>query len=205
MAIPPADRWLASEQALVLGHPFHPSPKARGGAGWLRYAPEAHAAFPVRLLGVRNDLLVSGGDPLAIDGLGHAPSGYTLLPAHPWQLELLGAELAAPLADGRLLDLGSGAHAAVPTSSVRTVYEPRIGKCLKFSLNVRITNCVRKNAWYELTGAAELSTRLEPVFADLGRRFPGTRWLPEPGYRSASLGTRLLEGLGVIVAPAPGR
>ncbi|GAA3822651.1 IucA/IucC family protein [Sphaerisporangium flaviroseum] len=202
-ATPPEDPWLASEQALVFGHPFHPSPKARGGADWVRYAPEAHAAFPLRLLGVRDDVLAAGGDPLALDGLGHAPPGYTLLPAHPWQMELLGTELAAPFADGRLVDLGHSARAAVPTSSVRTVYEPRIGKCLKFSIDVRITNCVRKNAWYELTAAAELSARLAPVFSDLAERFPGTRWLPEPGYRSASLGTRLLEGLGVIVRSSP--
>ncbi|MEV6985984.1 IucA/IucC family protein [Sphaerisporangium sp. NPDC051017] len=202
-AVAPEDPWLASEQALVFGHPFHPSPKARGGEGWERYAPEAHASFPLRLLGVREDVLASGGEPGVMDALGEAPAGYVLLPAHPWQLDLLGAEPAGPLADGRLLDLGDAAGLAIPTSSVRTVYEPRIGKCLKFSLNVRITNCVRKNAWYELAAASELSGRLEPVFADLAGRFPGTRWLAEPGYRSAVLGTRLLEGLGVIVRDSP--
>ncbi|MEU4406750.1 IucA/IucC family protein [Streptosporangium sp. NPDC023963] len=200
---PPADPWLASEQALVFGHPFHPSPKARGGAGWLRYAPEAHASFPLRLLGVRDDVLAEAGDTGALDELGQAPPGYSLLPAHPWQLELLAADLAAPLADGRLVDLGDGSRTAVPTSSVRTVYEPLIDRCLKFSLDVRITNCVRKNSWYELAGAVELSRRLEPVFLDLAAAFPGTRWLPEPGYRSAELGTRLLEGLGVIVRMGP--
>ncbi|MEU3166060.1 IucA/IucC family protein [Streptosporangium sp. NPDC006930] len=200
---PPTDPWLASEQALVGGHPFHPSPKARGGAGWLRYAPEAHASFPLRLLGVRDDVLAGEGDTGALDELGQAPPGYSPLPAHPWQLELLAADLAAPLADGRLIDLGESARMAVPTSSVRTVYEPLIDRCLKFSLDVRITNCVRKNSWYELAGAVELSRRLEPVFLDLAAAFPGTRWLPEPGYRSAKLGTRLLEGLGVIVRVGP--
>ncbi|GAA3027888.1 IucA/IucC family protein [Streptosporangium longisporum] len=202
-APPPADPWLASEQALVFGHPFHPSPKARGGDGWLRYAPEAHASFPLRLLGVRRDVLAGAGDTSSLDALGQAPPGYALLPAHPWQLELLAADLAAPLADGRLIDLGEGSRRAVPTSSVRTVYEPLIDRCLKFSLDVRITNCLRKNSWYELAGAVELSRRLEPVFRDLSAAFPGTRWLPEPGYRSAALGTRLLEGLGVIVRVAP--
>ncbi|GGL10075.1 IucA/IucC family protein [Planomonospora parontospora] len=253
-ATPPADPWLASEQALVFGHPFHPTPKARGGvsggpegdgvsrgaeaggacradaphdggtpdaapradappdggapdaaprAGWLAYAPEAHATFPLRLLGVRHDVLAEAGETATLDALGGAPPGYALLPAHPWQFDLLAAELAAPLADGRLVDLGRGSGEAVPTSSVRTVYEPSIERCLKFSLDVRITNCVRKNSWYELAGAVELTARLEPVFRDLAERFPGTRWLPEPGYRSADLGTRLLEGLSVIVRTGP--
>lgn len=199
----PRDPWLASEQALLFGHPFHPAPKARGGSNWLEYAPEAHAAFPLRLLGVRADLATGQGDTGALDELGATPRGYVLLPAHPWQLELLAPELRAPLADGRLVDLGHGSRPVIPTSSVRTVYEPVTGGCLKFSLDVRITNCVRKNAWYELIGAVELSRRLEPVFRRLADDFPGTRWLPEPGYRSADLGTRLVEGLGVIVRSSP--
>ncbi|MDF5755520.1 IucA/IucC family protein [Spongiactinospora sp. TRM90649] len=205
-AAPPAGPWLASEQALTIGHPFHPSPKARDATGWLRYAPEAHATFPLRLLGVRHDVLLSGGDTTALDKLdagAATPPGYTLLPAHPWQLDLLAADLAAPLADGRLVDLGHGSRPVVPTSSVRTVHEPVSGMCLKFSLDVRITNCVRKNAWYELEGAVALSERLEPVFGALATRFPGTGWLPEPGFRSAALGTRLLEGLGVILRASP--
>ncbi|MEV0623838.1 IucA/IucC family protein [Nonomuraea sp. NPDC050404] len=196
-AVPPADPWLASEQALVYGHPFHPSPKARGGDGWLAYAPEAHAEFPLRLLGVRRDVLAEGGDASALDGMGRAPDGYRVLPAHPWQLDLLGPALGK-----ELVDLGPGPMVA-PTSSVRTVYVPEAEVCLKFSLDVRITNCVRKNAWYELAGAVELTERLAPVFDDISARHPATRWLPEPGYRSAALGTRLHEGLGVIVRQSP--
>ncbi|WP_084773795.1 IucA/IucC family protein [Nonomuraea candida] len=196
-AVPPADPWLASEQALVYGHPFHPSPKARGGDGWLAYAPEAHAEFPVRLLGVREDVLAAGGDAAALDGMGVAPEGYRVLPAHPWQLALL-----APAFGPELIDLGPG-PVAVPTSSVRTVYVPDAGVCLKFSLDVRITNCLRKNAWYELEGAVELTRRLEDVFGAVSVTHPATRWLPEPGYRSAALGARLHEGLGVIVRQSP--
>ncbi|MFC7592833.1 IucA/IucC family protein [Nonomuraea antimicrobica] len=196
-AVPPADPWLASEQALVYGHSFHPSPKARGGEGWLRYAPEAHAEFPVRLLGVREDVLAEGGDTTVLDALGRAPAGYRVLPAHPWQLELL-----RPVLGDELVDLGPG-PVVVPTSSVRTVYVPEAEVCLKFSLDVRITNCVRKNAWYELAGAVELTRRLGPAFDATAAGHPGTRWLPEPGYRSAALGTRLHEGLGVIVRRSP--
>ncbi|MFD0470356.1 IucA/IucC family protein [Nonomuraea thailandensis] len=102
-AVPPADPWLASEQALVYGHPFHPSPKARGGDGWLAYAPETHARFPVRLLGVPEDALAEGGDASVLDTMGRAPGGYRVLPAHPWQLRLLG-----PVLGTELIDLGPG-------------------------------------------------------------------------------------------------
>jgi Siderophore synthetase component len=204
-AEPPADPWLASEQALLLGHPFHPAPKARGGSGaeWLGYSPETHARFPLRLLAVRDDLAAREGDTAVLDRLGGAPAGYTPLPAHPWQLSLLAADLAAPLRDGRLLDLGDAPGTVTPTSSVRTVHDPVTGHCLKFSLNVRITNCVRKNSWYELIGAVDLTRRLGPVFDEIAAAFPGTRWLPEPGYRSVSITPRLLEGLGVIVRADP--
>jgi siderophore synthetase component len=70
----------------------------------------------------------------------------------------------------------------------------------KFSLSVRITNCVRKNSWYELAGSVALTEALAPVFDDLATRFPGTAMLREPGYRTASLGTEeATEGLSVIL------
>ncbi|QYC44813.1 Ferric iron reductase FhuF-like transporter [Nonomuraea coxensis DSM 45129] len=83
---------------------------------------------------------------------------------------------------------------------MRTVYVPDARVCLKFSLDVRITNCVRRNVWYELAGAVELSARLGPVFERVAAAHPATRWLPEPGYRTAA---RHPEGLGVIVRRSP--
>ena len=41
---PCGDPYLDSEQALLAGHRFHPSPKARQGADWPRYAPETGRA-----------------------------------------------------------------------------------------------------------------------------------------------------------------
>jgi siderophore synthetase component len=76
---------------------------------------------------------------------------------------------------------------------VRTVYVP--DAFLKFSLDVRITNCVRKNAWYELPGAVALTQVLRPVFEGLSAGLLG-----EPGYRTVTpADPRLHEGLGVIV------
>jgi siderophore synthetase component len=94
-----------------------------------------------------------------------------------------------------LLNLGPCDIEAVPTSSVRTVYLPDADVFCKFSLDVRITNCVRKNAWYELTGAMTLNELVPPIFERLDSTF-----LTEPAYRSITLADRrLYEGLSVIL------
>lgn len=185
---PERDAFLDSEQALLAGHRFHPSPKARQGADWPRYAPETGRRFPLRWLAVRADAVAEEGDVSPLDELGPpVRQGYRVLPAHPWQLALLRPDSPA------VIDLGPYGPEAVPTSSVRTVYVP--DAFLKFSLDVRITNCVRRNAWYELPGAVALTRALRPVFAGLGAGLLG-----EPGYRTISpADPRLHEGLGVIV------
>jgi siderophore synthetase component len=198
-------RYLASEQALVAGHRFHPAPKARGGepGDWLPFAPEAGARFPLRFLAVRGEALDTDGDTAALGRLGAppAPAGYRVLPAHPWQLRLLAWRpwLRRALRDRVLIDLGDGTRPVVPTSSVRTVYDPVADVFCKFSLNVRITNCVRKNSWYELAGAVALTELLGPVNADLAARFPGAAVLAEPGYLTVALpAADAVEGLSVI-------
>jgi siderophore synthetase component len=185
---PAGDAFLDSEQALLAGHRFHPSPKARSGADWPLYAPETGRRFPLHWLAVREDAVAEEGDTTLLDRLGPpVREGYRVLPAHPWQLALLRPESEA------IIDLGPYGPEAMPTSSVRTVYVP--DAFLKFSLDVRITNCVRKNAWYELPGAVALTRVLRPVFAGLGAGLLG-----EPGYRTVSVGDpRLHEGLGVII------
>ena len=205
-ADPRVARYLSSEQALVAGHRFHPAPKARSGepGDWLPFAPEAGARFPLRFLAVRGAALDADGDTTAVDRLGApaAPAGYRVLPAHPWQLRLLAGRpwLRRAFRDRVLIDLGDGPRAVVPTSSVRTVYDPVADVFCKFSLNVRITNCVRKNSWYELAGAVALTGMLGPVTADLAARFPGAAVLGEPGYLTAALpDLEAVEGLSVIL------
>jgi siderophore synthetase component len=195
-ATPPADPYLRSEQSLITGHPYHPAPKARGGgpvASWLPYAPEAHARFPLTLLGVREDQVAEEGDTRALDALGTAPPGYRLLPAHPWQLELVGRDLAPAFADGRLLRLGATAFAAWPTAAVRTVYEPGHDLFLKFSLDVRITNDIRRLWRHDLRALRRTDTAARHAFAALG---PPAAWLADRGYRTAAFA---FEELAVLV------
>ncbi|WAZ27248.1 IucA/IucC family siderophore biosynthesis protein [Streptomyces cinnabarinus] len=191
-ATPSADPYLRSEQSLVTGHPHHPAPKARGGgpvAGWLPYAPEAYARFPLVLLGVRADTVVEEGDTGALDALGEAPPGYRLLPAHPWQLDLV--DLGPAFADGRLIHLGSTGFETWPTAAIRTVYAPERDLFLKFSLDVRITNDIRRLWRHDLL-------KLRRTDAAVGRAFaavPGA-WLSDRGYRTADFA---FEELAVLV------
>jgi siderophore synthetase component len=204
---PPIARYVASEQTLIAGHRFHPAPKARQGSpqGWLRYAPEARARFPLRFLAVREEVVAEAGDTASLDGLGSPapPDGFRVLPAHPWQFRLQAADsggwLRRALDAGLVLDLGEGTRMVAATSSVRTVYEPVADVFCKFSLGIRITNCVRTSAWYELAGSVELSRLLAPIFAALATRYPGAALLAEPGYRTvAASAAPAYEGLAVI-------
>ncbi|HEX4812801.1 MAG TPA: IucA/IucC family protein [Nonomuraea sp.] len=220
-APPPADPFLRSEQALVAGHRYHPAPKARGGAGpeeWLRYAPEAHAAFTLPLLGVPPELLVEEGDTSALDpadgaaagsaagsagavagSAAGAAGGLVVLPAHPWQLELLGGLRAGPVRR-----LGRTAP-AVPTASIRTVYLPGPDLFLKFSLDVRITNDVRRLWLRDLRRLAVVAELVDRAFDGLPAHVPRPAVLRDRGYRSADLGGDGGEALAVIVRDGLGR
>ncbi|MGW0842764.1 IucA/IucC family protein [Streptomyces sp. NPDC002787] len=214
----PEDPYRRSEQSLITGHPYHPAPKARGGgpvSRWLPYAPEAYAHFPLTLLGVREDTVVEEGDTTALDTLGTAPPGYRLLPAHPWQLDLVTDELAGAFADGRLVRLGSTAGEVWPTAAIRTVYVPgrTLGRAapdaryadadlfLKFSLDVRITNDVRRLWRHDLLKLRRTDRAVAEAFAEL----PGA-WLGDRGYRTADfafeqLAVLVRDGLGGHLPP----
>ncbi|MFF4361642.1 IucA/IucC family protein [Streptomyces sp. NPDC001604] len=202
---PHADPYVASEQSLVFGHRFHPTPKARTGdpADWLAYGPETGACFRLRYLAVRRRLAREEGELHEMDALHPtADPECAMLPVHPWQYRLLqGHErLREAIAAGDVVDTGVSGPELVPSASVRTLYHPGNDTFLKFSLNVRLTNCVRRHASYELPGSLALNRLLQPLFAELASRFPGCALLAEPGYRTLDVGdTALLEGLGVIV------
>ncbi|MGC0336838.1 IucA/IucC family protein [Streptomyces sp. SLBN-8D4] len=193
-ATAPDDPYQRSEQCLVTGHPYHPAPKARGGgpaAAWLPYAPEAHARFPLVLLGVREDAVVEEGDTAALDTLGEAPPGYRLLPAHPWQLDLV--HCAEAFADGRLVRLGTTGFETWPTAAIRTVYAPSRDLFLKFSLDVRITNDIRRLWRHDLL---KLRRTDEAVVNAFAASRGSAAWLSDRGYRTADFA---FEELAVLV------
>ncbi|MFC3502477.1 IucA/IucC family protein [Micromonospora krabiensis] len=177
---PAIDAYVDSEQSLLYGHPHHPAPKWRTGDpdSWRAYAPELRTTFRLHWLAVPDDLLDEAGpfdelvaalDPPAV------PAAHRALPVHPWQLTLV------PPTDRRLRDLGPAGVPVRPTASVRTLYAPEADLFVKTSLHVRITNCLRKNARYELRGAPALTRLLAGV------PLPGAvRLLAEPAYRTVA-------------------
>jgi siderophore synthetase component len=184
---------------------------------WRAYAPEAGAAFRLHLLGVRTRFLREehaglghAGFPPALEAAARSaglPAGHVALPVHPWQFELLSrsAPMRQALRSGVLLDLGRAGPLVTPTASVRTLYDSAADLFYKTSLHVRITNCVRRSADYELRGAVALSRLLATATADLAARYPGTVLLAEPAYRALARGVpggppaELADALGVIV------
>ncbi|MFJ6657152.1 IucA/IucC family protein [Streptomyces sp. NPDC091377] len=196
---PPADPYLRSEQCLLTGHPYHPAPKARGGGPatrWLPYAPEAYARFPLVLLGLREDAVAEDGDTSALDALGTAPPGYRLLPAHPWQLDLVAAALAPAFADGRLVRLGTTPFPVRPTAAIRTVHVPDPDLFLKFSLDVRITNDIRRLWRHDLLKLRRTDAAATRALAAADGAGGAGGWLSDLGYRTADFA---FEELAVLV------
>ncbi|MFJ4920316.1 IucA/IucC family protein [Streptomyces sp. NPDC088725] len=156
--------FLGAEQALLLGHPFHPAPKSREEASEREldaYSPELRGSFPLHWFAAHPDVLVGesidGRTPtellrsLAADG-PEPPAGMVAVPAHPWQARdiLDRPEIAALLDAGLLRPLGPAGPAWSPTSSVRTVHRPEAEVMLKLSLGMRITNSRRNNLRSEM-------------------------------------------------------
>ncbi|GAB2851504.1 siderophore biosynthesis protein PvsD [Pseudoduganella ginsengisoli] len=216
----PLQAYLDSEQSLTYGHPFHPAPKSRQGFSaddLRRYSPELRGGFPLHYFAVRHDAVTqqsTTGQPCSAILAQHAPpgltvdDGYLLVPAHPWQARwLLDKPLIADaMRDGRIRHLGAQGKPYYPTSSVRTLYQPGNPYFYKFSLHVRLTNCVRKNAVYELEGALQVNRIMQRVLPELRGHFPGAAIMEEPAFLSVDLqdadtqlNRDITEGFGLIL------
>ncbi|PPL16436.1 siderophore biosynthesis protein, partial [Oceanisphaera arctica] len=184
-----ADSLLESEQALLWGHPMHPSPKSRHGVPMdelLACSPEVGASFPLCWFRVDEALWQHRGESAALTMLEQLAEAPGLYPCHPWEVRHI---LASPLyhkaeQSGLIAYLGPRGLPMYPTSSVRTLYRADLPYFLKCSIHVRLTNCVRKNAWYELESAVFMSECLTPVLNSLEQANPGFALMREPAATS---------------------
>lgn len=218
------DLFLAAEQALVLGHPLHPTPKSREGlseAEARQYSPELRGSFSLHWMAVAPSVLATGscwterGRPVPAPSLTARlagpglplPDGHALLPLHPWQARDVRhrPETAALLDNGQLRDLGPHGSPWHPTSSVRTVYRSGAPAMLKLSLGLRITNSRRENLRKELHRGVEVHRLLR---SGLGQQWrtghPGFDIVRDPAWLAVDGpdGTPL-PGLDVVIRHNP--
>ncbi|MFJ3224075.1 IucA/IucC family protein [Streptomyces sp. NPDC086783] len=218
------DLFLSAEQALLLGHPLHPTPKSREGlsdADARRYSPELRGSFPPHWLAVAPSVLatdsawtergrpVTAGELTArLAGAGlPLPDGHTAMPLHPWQAHEIRhrPQTEALFAAGLLRDLGPYGPDWHPTSSVRTLYRSGAPAMLKLSLALRITNSRRENLRKELHRGVEVHRLLR---AGLSRRWhaahPGFGIVRDPAWLAVD-GTdgEPVQGLDAVIRHNP--
>ncbi|MTV36742.1 IucA/IucC family protein [Duganella radicis] len=191
-AVAPLAEYLRSEQCLWYGHPAQVAPKARLWPAALRQeevSPEFGAALRLHLFEVP-----AGGLWIAANGMARedvlaacadqsgARPGHAILSMHPVQAELFRADPRVQRLQARqeIRDLGRSGFLSHPTASVRTMYIPGHEYFIKGSLNIRITNCVRKNAWYELESALLIDSLLKRLTSASPDSTGGLHTVSEP-------------------------
>jgi siderophore synthetase component len=215
-----------SEQALLLGHLLHPTPKSRtemSAADVAAYSPELRASFQLHWLAVQRGAVEHDSatgtqapqlaermlrddpdvDGLALDAALYGLGERVLVPAHPWELAHLrehDAAVAALLADGTIVDLGPLGSPVTPTSSVRTVHNARWPYGLKFSLHVRVTNSLRVTLPKELRRAVEAARLLQTEVGERAAQIaPALVMLQDPAYLAVRHEGRIVDGLSVLL------
>jgi siderophore synthetase component len=218
--------FIAGEQALLLGHMVHPTPKSRtemSAAAVTAYSPEHAARFALRWLAIDPAIVEHDSatgtpapelaarllrDDPAVDGAALdaalAPLGErVLVPAHPWELAHLretSAVVAALLEDGTIADLGPLGSPVAPTTSLRTVYNAAWPWQLKFSLHVRVTNSLRVTLPKELRRAVEAARLLQTEIGTRATQIaPGFVMLQDPAYLAVRHGGQIIDGLSVLL------
>ena len=191
--------FIAAEQSLYLGHPFHPFPKCSQGVErrpFEDYSPERGARFRLRYVAVRRELLVEewleGSDTglagtvleAARQRLGERWAGYAILPMHPWQADYLlpQPDIRPLLETGEIVDLGTLGPWAYPTSSVRSVWLPETGQGYKLPLQVRITNLIRENTLEQSRRTLDAARVIHRLRDEL--ESDGFQVVMETGYRT---------------------
>lgn len=190
-----------AEQALLVGHAFHPAPKSHepfNETEARRYLPDFASRFPLRWFAVESTRIA--GDSLNVslrerllrfaaqsapELLGHFTDTRWLLPMHPWQAEhLLGQAWCQRLVEnGSLQDLGEAGAQWLPTSSSRSLYCESNSDMIKFSLSVRLTNSVRTLSVKEVKRGMRLARLAKTErWQTLQARYPTMRVMQEDGW-----------------------
>lgn len=191
----------AAEQALLVGHAFHPAPKSHQPFNQQeaeRYLPDFAPHFPLCWFAV--DKAQLAGDSLHLNlqqrltrfAAENAPQLLSalsdqqwLFPLHPWQANaLLQQQWCQQLVEkGLVKNLGEAGTPWSPTTSSRSLYCATSRDMIKFSLSVRLTNSVRTLSVKEVKRGMRLARLAQTArWQTFQARFPTFRVMQEDGW-----------------------
>lgn len=190
-----------AEQALLVGHAFHPAPKSHepfNRQEAARYLPDFAPHFPLRWFAVEKSQIAGDSLPLNLQQrltrfatenapqlLGELSDSRWLFPLHPWQAEYLlqQAWCQQLVGKGLITDLGEAGTPWLPTTSSRSLYCATSRDMIKFSLSVRLTNSVRTLSVKEVKRGMRLAQLAQTGrWKTLQARFPAFRVMQENGW-----------------------
>lgn len=222
----PKQHFIQSEQALILGHSMHPSPKSRQGFvqnDWQLYSPETQNTFKMHFLYIHPDQVIhDNAHQLDIPGqLKHelAPffnayhqtkmaeyPDYALLPLHPWQARYLKDKdwYQQLLHEGKLVDFGALGWPMKATTSVRTLYSEQAPWMFKASMTVAVTNSIRVNLYKEChRGLMSYELWNDECLADFRQRHPRLKTISDPAWIALKVNGQVLDETICILRENP--
>lgn len=188
-----------SEQSLLVGHNFHPTPKSRDQFSiedLQKYSPEFGGQFKLDWYLVKPHLVHQSSaasfqeknwtENLLKKDLGfQASAGLIAMPFHPWQIKVLQEQgLIRRWIDNQdMIFAGSSTENWFPTSSLRSIYHPKSDYMLKFSMTLKLTNSIRHLLPHEVERGLQLR---DVISTQKGQEFlsayPHFSILTEPAY-----------------------
>lgn len=185
--------FLDAEQALLIGHSFHPTPKSRDeftDEDIKNFGPELGAKFLLNWFMIKKDILWEETSNSFKDQDWQnqlypftVPEGFVALPVHPWQLKiLLQMDVIQSYVKEGLILMGERPttqwHA---TSSMRSLYSEDSTWMIKFSMSVRLTNSIRHLQVNEVSrGMVLQDVLMTSVGKEYSKRFPYFQIMHEP-------------------------
>lgn len=151
--------YLASEQDLLLGHPFHPYPKCKQGMSnddLYEYSPEFKASLKLFWIKCHRDYIESNiefTEALAymkelfkFDVVSpESDDNFLIVPMHPWQWNKLSTreDIRTLIKYGIIIPLCEGRNEWSILSSVRSLYHCNAPLLVKYSMDLKLTNSIR--------------------------------------------------------------
>lgn len=221
--------FISSEQSILLGHWFHPTPKSRQGIHeWQHqhYTPELAGKFQLHYFSADRELVRQSSsvqlsaeqiirkiiskdpepnsNPNILDCLSkEIDKGNVFLPVHPLQAQWLVNQphIKQLIKNNRLTDIGTLGPYFTPTSSVRTLYCEELDYMLKLSIPVKITNSLRVNMEHELDAGLVVAKLFEKC--GFSKQRPQFQTINDPAYITLNLPEMEESGFEIIIRDNP--